>query len=147
MFQIPKQRGVLILVAIFIANNLIVKCKGQVTSCYEGQTSPNDIGDTRTNNCSYSGNLAGTGCSISDSYSSNQPSLSYKCSSSNDCEQAKNKCCYINNCNKPPTEAIPPTTVNSCYFGETLNGFGYLRPLTNSDLSNTLGEYRACVVK
>ena len=128
MFQIPKQRGVLILVSIFIANNLIVKCKGQVTSCYSGETFTNDIGYTLTKNCSNSNNM-NTGCSKSDSYSAgiNQPSLSYKCGSSYDCQQAKNKCCYTNNCNKPPTEAIPSTTVNSCYTGETVNGLGFLR--------------------
>jgi hypothetical protein len=57
MFQIPKQRGVLILVLIFIANNLIEKCHGQVTSCYSGETLTNNIGYTFTANCSDSFNI------------------------------------------------------------------------------------------
>jgi hypothetical protein len=151
MFQIQKQRGrVLILVSIFIANNLIEKCHGQVTSCYSGETLTNNIGYTSTANCSGSGNFVWTACSKSNSYNNDfkLPSLSYQCTTrdSNICKQVDN-CCYTDNCNKPPTEAIPLTRVNSCYEGKTFNGIGYLRPLTNSDLSNTLGEYRACVVK
>ena len=146
MFQIPKQRGrVLILVSIFIANNLIEKCHGQVTSCYSGETYTNNIGYTSTANCSGSGK----GCSKRNSFSDvfKLPILSYKCGDSYECREDGNNCCYTDNCNKPPTEDIPLTRVNSCYSGQTRNGIGFLRPLTNSDLSNTLGEYRACVVK
>jgi hypothetical protein len=75
--------------------------------------------------------------------------LSYECTEkdSDDCKQAKNKCCFTNNCNKPPDKDIPSTTVNSCYIGETRNGIGFLEQVNTSELSNALGQYKACGVK
>ena len=75
--------------------------------------------------------------------------LRYGCieKDSDDCEQAKNKCCSTSNCNKPPDKEIPSTTVSSCYIGETRNGIGLLTQVNTAELSNALGQYRACVVK
>ena len=75
--------------------------------------------------------------------------LRYGCTEkdSDDCRQAKNKCCFSSNCNKPPDKDIPSTTVNSCYIGETRNGTGLLTQVNTAELSNTLGQYRACGVK
>jgi hypothetical protein len=56
MFEIPKQRGILILVSILTINNLIRKCNGQVKSCYVGETFINNIGSTLTYECSNIGN-------------------------------------------------------------------------------------------
>ena len=109
MFHIENQGVLIVLLSLFVINNLIANCNGQVTSCYVGETYTNNIGYTFIQNC-------GASCSKS----SNQSSLSYKCSFSYDCKQDGYTCCSTDNCNKPPNEAIPLTTIKSCYTGYNL---------------------------
>ena len=52
MFHIENQGVPIVLVSLFVINNLIANCNGQVTSCYVGETYLNGIGSTLTYKCS-----------------------------------------------------------------------------------------------
>ena len=58
------------------------------------------------------------------------------------------KCCYTNNCNKPPSETIPSTSLENCFIGNTYDGIGALVQLNGTKYNtNDLGQFKACSVK